>query len=105
MELCGKLSAMAKDGLAHADSKSCLFSIVYNLFSTCGLGHVIAPWQPVNFGALCRTSISGEFCNCQEVRVRTTEAAIVSKEEGKALIEGANLPFRPVAATQFCTQH
>jgi hypothetical protein len=37
--------------------------------------------------------------------VRATEAAIVSKEEGKALIEGANLPFRPVAATQFCTQH
>jgi hypothetical protein len=82
MELCGKLSAIAKDGLAYADSKSCLFSIIYNLFSTCGLGHVIAPWQSVNFGAPGQTSISGEFCNCLEVRVRTTEeAAIVSKEE------------------------
>jgi hypothetical protein len=94
MELCGKLSAMAKDGLAYADSKSCLFSIVYNLFSTCGLGHVIAPWQPVNFGALGRTSISGEFCNCQEVRVRTTEEQrLCPKRNEKALSKERTCPF------------
>jgi hypothetical protein len=57
LQFFGKFSAIAKDGLAYADSKSRLFSIIYNLFSTCGLGHVIAPWWSANSGALGQISI------------------------------------------------